>query len=147
MRSSSTRSSGRCGRPRSTRSTDGVVPYTSSHLDGVASEKIVRSDHGVQKDPEAIREVRRILREHVGVMPTVPRSSRKPELQSDAAPAVKLEMPVPSGKVLVRCPGTRQVDRRLRSDRARQPGNRRIRILSEADRCPTRLLTVWSRLP
>ena len=53
-------------------STDGVVPYTSSHLDGVASEKIVRSDHGVQKDPEAIREVRRILREHVGVVPTVP---------------------------------------------------------------------------
>ena len=35
-------------------STDGVVPYHSSHLDGVASEKVVRSDHGVQKDPEAI---------------------------------------------------------------------------------------------
>ena len=27
----------------------------------------MRSDHGVQKDPEAIREVRRILREHVGL--------------------------------------------------------------------------------
>jgi hypothetical protein len=52
-------------------STDGVVPYRSAHLDGVASdkvasEKVVRSDHGVQKDPEAILEVRRILREHLG---------------------------------------------------------------------------------
>ena len=46
--------------------TDGVVPYRSSHLDGVRSELIVRSDHGVQKDPTAIREVRRILLEHVG---------------------------------------------------------------------------------
>jgi pimeloyl-ACP methyl ester carboxylesterase len=52
--------------------TDGVVPYRSAHLVGVTSEKVVRSDHGVQKDPEAIREVRRILHEHVGVMPTVP---------------------------------------------------------------------------
>ncbi|WP_435018971.1 esterase/lipase family protein [Tundrisphaera sp. TA3] len=47
--------------------TDGVVPYRSSHLDGVESELIVRSDHGVQKDPLAIREVHRILLEHVGI--------------------------------------------------------------------------------
>jgi len=46
-------------------STDGVVSYQSSHLDGVKSELVVRSDHGVQKDPEAIREVRRILLEHL----------------------------------------------------------------------------------
>ncbi|HEV3167236.1 MAG TPA: hypothetical protein VGZ22_24720 [Isosphaeraceae bacterium] len=45
--------------------TDGVVPYRSSHLEGVASERVVRSDHGVQKDPEAILEVRRILIEHL----------------------------------------------------------------------------------
>jgi hypothetical protein len=74
------------------KTTDGVVPYRSAHLDGVASEKVVRSDHGVQKDPEAIREVRRILREHVGVMPTVPalQGTRSP---SEFAPEVKLEMP------------------------------------------------------
>jgi hypothetical protein len=54
------------------KTTDGVVSYRSAHLDGVTSEKRVRSDHGVQKHPEAILEVRRILREHVGVMPTVP---------------------------------------------------------------------------
>jgi pimeloyl-ACP methyl ester carboxylesterase len=45
--------------------TDGVVSYRSSHLDGVASEKVVRSDHGVQKNPLAIREVQRILHEHL----------------------------------------------------------------------------------
>ncbi|MGO9468950.1 MAG: esterase/lipase family protein, partial [Isosphaeraceae bacterium] len=48
------------------RTTDGVVPYRSAHLDGVETEKVVRSDHGVQKDPEAILEVRRILRQHIG---------------------------------------------------------------------------------
>jgi pimeloyl-ACP methyl ester carboxylesterase len=56
--------SNRPGRLDST--TDGVVTYRSSHLDGVASELVVRSDHSVQKDPEAILEVRRILLEHLG---------------------------------------------------------------------------------
>jgi pimeloyl-ACP methyl ester carboxylesterase len=49
-------------------STDGVVPYSSAHLEGVP-ERVVRSDHGVQKAPEAIIEVRRILREHLGIGP------------------------------------------------------------------------------
>jgi pimeloyl-ACP methyl ester carboxylesterase len=53
-------------RPEAVASTsDGVVPYRSAHLDGVP-EHIVRSDHGVQKDPEAIRIVRRILLDHLG---------------------------------------------------------------------------------
>jgi hypothetical protein len=47
------------------RTTDGVVPYRSAHLEGVP-ERVVRSDHGVQKDGEAILEVRRILRAHIG---------------------------------------------------------------------------------
>ena len=46
-----------------TNTTDGVVPYRSSHLDGVESEVIVQSDHGVQNEPEAIIEVQRILLE------------------------------------------------------------------------------------
>ena len=54
--------------PRET-STDGVVAFSSSHLDGVASELVVRSDHGVQKDPAAVLEIHRILREHVGIVP------------------------------------------------------------------------------
>jgi pimeloyl-ACP methyl ester carboxylesterase len=45
--------------------TDGVVPYSSSHLEGAVSEKIVKSDHGVQTRPSAIREVRRILLVHL----------------------------------------------------------------------------------
>jgi len=44
---------------------DGVVKYESAHLDGVASEKIVRSNHSAQDKPETIEEVRRILREIV----------------------------------------------------------------------------------
>jgi hypothetical protein len=48
-------------------STDGVVPYSSSHLEGVASETVVRSGHGVQEVDEAIREVKRILHLHLGL--------------------------------------------------------------------------------
>ena len=40
---------------------DGVVSYTSAHLDGVESEIVVRSFHSVQDHPVAIEEVRRIL--------------------------------------------------------------------------------------
>jgi pimeloyl-ACP methyl ester carboxylesterase len=56
--------SNRPGGPRE--STDGVVPYHSAHIDGVASELVVPSDHSVQKSQDAIREVRRILLEHLG---------------------------------------------------------------------------------
>lgn len=47
--------------------TDGVVAYESAHIEGVESEKIVRSGHSTQGHPETIEEVRRILREHIGV--------------------------------------------------------------------------------
>jgi hypothetical protein len=43
-------------------SSDGVVPYTSSHLDGASSELVVRSGHSVCENPDAQREVIRILR-------------------------------------------------------------------------------------
>ena len=49
--------------------TDGVVAYHSSHLDGVKSELVVQSDHAVQNNPYAIFEVHRILLEHVGIAP------------------------------------------------------------------------------
>jgi hypothetical protein len=41
---------------------DGVVPYSSSHLAGATSELVVRSGHGVCENPDAQREVLRILR-------------------------------------------------------------------------------------
>ena len=43
-------------------SSDGVVSYTSSHLNGATSELVVRSGHGVANNVEAQAEVRRILR-------------------------------------------------------------------------------------
>lgn len=46
-------------------SSDGVVPYASAKLEGSASELVVDSWHSVQETPEAIVEVRRILREHL----------------------------------------------------------------------------------
>ncbi len=45
---------------------DGVVAYTSAHLDGMESEFIVRSGHSCQGHPFTIEEVRRILLEHLG---------------------------------------------------------------------------------
>lgn len=44
---------------------DGVVAYTSAHLDGMASELIVRSGHSCQSHPFTIEEVRRILLAHL----------------------------------------------------------------------------------
>jgi pimeloyl-ACP methyl ester carboxylesterase len=43
---------------------DGLVPYESAHLEGVASESLVSSGHLCQEHPAVIREVRRILTEH-----------------------------------------------------------------------------------
>jgi len=44
---------------------DGVVKYTSAHIDGVESELIVRSGHSTQGTPQTIEGVRRILYEHL----------------------------------------------------------------------------------
>jgi triacylglycerol esterase/lipase EstA (alpha/beta hydrolase family) len=43
-------------------SSDGVVPYASSHLDGASSELVVHSGHGVCENGDAQGEVIRILR-------------------------------------------------------------------------------------
>lgn len=49
------------GRGNSPNSSDGVVPYWSSHLDGAVSEKVVPSGHGANENPEGVAEMRRIL--------------------------------------------------------------------------------------
>jgi pimeloyl-ACP methyl ester carboxylesterase len=46
-------------------SSDGVVPYSSSHLDWVASETIINRMHFCQDDPQTIEELRRILSLHL----------------------------------------------------------------------------------
>jgi hypothetical protein len=46
---------------------DGVVKYSSAHIEPVESELVVKSDHSTQGNPHTIEEVRRVLRLHVGL--------------------------------------------------------------------------------
>ena len=52
------------GRGDSPHSSDGVVPYWSSHQQRAKSEMIVPSHHGAHQTKQAIAEVERILEEH-----------------------------------------------------------------------------------
>jgi len=45
--------------------TDGIVPYKSAHLEGAKSEKVLSGGHSIQLTPQAVLELRRILREHL----------------------------------------------------------------------------------
>ena len=47
------------------RISDGIVPYNSSHLEGVESEKVLTGRHNVHTSPQAILELRRILHQHL----------------------------------------------------------------------------------
>ncbi len=55
------------GKGDSPNSTDGVVPYWSSHIDGAQSELIVPGPHGSCELPQTIAELDRILRLHLKV--------------------------------------------------------------------------------
>ena len=48
---------------------DGVVKYSSAHIEPVESELIVKSSHSTQGNPHTIEEVRRILHLHAGLKP------------------------------------------------------------------------------
>jgi pimeloyl-ACP methyl ester carboxylesterase len=50
------------GRGDSPNSSDGFVPYWSSHLESAQSERIVASNHSAHQNSQAIAEVRRILK-------------------------------------------------------------------------------------
>lgn len=56
---------------------DGIVEYDSAHIDGVASELVVRSGHSVQSHPQAIEEIWRILTEHLDESFTFPRRRKR----------------------------------------------------------------------
>jgi hypothetical protein len=45
---------------------DGIVPYWSSHMDTAQSELVVPSSHSAHQNPQAIAEVKRILKENAG---------------------------------------------------------------------------------
>lgn len=50
-------------------STDGIVPYASSHLDSAQSELIVPYSHSCAEKPETVHEILRILHLHAGIKP------------------------------------------------------------------------------
>jgi pimeloyl-ACP methyl ester carboxylesterase len=50
-----------------TRSSDGVVAYSSSHLDGAESEKIVPARHTLFSNQAAVLEIKRILEENLAI--------------------------------------------------------------------------------
>ena len=50
------------GKGNAPNSSDGVVPYWSSHMEGAKSELIVPCNHSAQLNPQGIAEVRRILK-------------------------------------------------------------------------------------
>jgi pimeloyl-ACP methyl ester carboxylesterase len=54
------------GRGDTPNSSDGVVPYWSSHLDSARSEVIVPTDHGAMKSPKTVAEIHRILLLQIG---------------------------------------------------------------------------------
>lgn len=72
------------GRGDTPHSSDGVVEYRSSHLDGAESEIIVPSDHGAHDDPAAIKEVERILALHAGL--PVPEALKHLEATNQVTP-------------------------------------------------------------
>lgn len=55
------------GRGDTPNSSDGVVPYWSSHLASAESEKIVPTGHEPMADPDAVAEIRRILLLNLGI--------------------------------------------------------------------------------
>jgi hypothetical protein len=55
------------GRGDTPNSSDGVVPYSSSHLASAQSEKIVPTGHEAMDDPQAVEEIRRILLLNLGI--------------------------------------------------------------------------------
>jgi hypothetical protein len=46
-------------------SSDGIVPYWSSHMDGARSERVIPSGHWSHLHPLGMSEIKRILVEHL----------------------------------------------------------------------------------
>ena len=75
---------------------DGVVKYTSAHLDGVESEFIVNCGHSCQDQLPTIEEVRRILHEHLKTVPAPGRYRcvSRPKNQTSHAPGTAAKLRV-----------------------------------------------------
>lgn len=60
---------------------DGIVPYKSSHLEGAASETIIKGGHSIQDTPEAVLTLRKILHQHLKDHPTHEQEMQKEEIE------------------------------------------------------------------
>ncbi|OAI42711.1 hypothetical protein AYO41_00830 [Verrucomicrobia bacterium SCGC AG-212-E04] len=67
------------GRGNTPNSSDGVVPYWSSHLDGAQSEVIVPGPHSCTSYPQTVEEIRRVLRLHLKTVES--RKGTKPKIE------------------------------------------------------------------
>lgn len=76
-------------------SSDGVVPYTSAHLAGAQSERVIVSGHSVQETPQAILEIRRILHEDVDELDPIKLPGRLNPYQAIVPPPLD---PSPPGR-------------------------------------------------
>jgi pimeloyl-ACP methyl ester carboxylesterase len=74
---------------------DGVVPYTSAHIEGALSELIVSSDHSAQETEAGIQEMRRILTLHYNEY-----ALERKALAAGSTPAIRITRP--SGPTPVR---------------------------------------------
>jgi pimeloyl-ACP methyl ester carboxylesterase len=76
-------------------STDRIVPYSSSHLEGAQSELVIDGWHGCAEVEPTTREIDRILRLHVGLPPRRLRPEpRKKEAPTPTVPST------PEGRVI-----------------------------------------------
>jgi alpha/beta hydrolase family protein len=64
------------GRGDTPNSSDGVVPYSGSHLVSAQSEKIVPTGHDAMDNPQAVEEIRRILLVNLGIREIQPSTAR-----------------------------------------------------------------------
>ncbi|ODP32013.1 triacylglycerol lipase [Pandoraea sp. ISTKB] len=74
-------------------SSDGVVPYTSAHLAGAESERVIVAGHSVQETPQAILEIRRILHEDVDELDPVKLPGRVNPFQPIDPPPLAPSLP------------------------------------------------------
>ncbi|MBB3107468.1 pimeloyl-ACP methyl ester carboxylesterase [Psychrobacter luti] len=56
---------GEIGQALTERLSDGIVPYTSAHLEGAASETVINGGHSIQENPQTILTLRRILHQQL----------------------------------------------------------------------------------
>lgn len=56
---------GEIGQALTEQLSDGIVPYTSAHLDGAMSETVINGGHSIQENPQTILTLRRILHQQL----------------------------------------------------------------------------------